>query len=853
MFIRRLNGHIATIALVATMLISLWPPACAAAETASPPASARAPELWIDPGATATGTQFKLSVQAPREAPAQDAVTLDCLIESPENTSQGHLRLEVGNAAGEVIQRSDLPLRLTMGSNPCRFVWDTSALPDGKFTVHLALTRLKVHPLTWSELSVRKVSAEAQQAALQTAAGKIQQMRQHLAGLTAPDTISPHARVRLAIAEDVLAVAKELLARDEWRAADRLTQYALGRSESVRSELSLGAAPTSQEFPWAALDSASLEIRNGGYYAQGRPVFLFGFRSAPELGSDPFHFRRYGANLIPLTLDRKPEDSLKEEIGAALQRADHENVAIFGSIAPDLTVDWITQLHSEDPADREDTERFLRSALTPLSGQPRVAGLSLIERPEFRFEGPAVRNAFAAHVQSMYLDRDLLNRSWKTRFATMDEIDVWWDLDRAAYQYDWQTFHQSLASELIGRMDETAHRLAPGLPLGLAYRGNAFDVGESRRGLDHEALASILGLNGCVTTVSQTHPDYAMASPEPYVFYAWLRSLAPESPVVNLENHLFNQTQDLASNGYDHMYSAMWEAAIAGMSASLLWTSPPGAPALPSRESLLAYPDALEGYAIAGLDLNRFAPIVEAFRRSPADVGILWSKSSKIYADGQPYLESAKRAFEGCSFAGRAMRFVTERQCVEGGLAGIRILVIPEALAVSDDTFVALDGYVQSGGAVIRTAAPIPYTSRGQSRQDVISHTPRTLLIRGTDLPAQYLHAMDAAYTLHFLDEIPRAVNPYGYPLEAVRTRYVEMDGTGYLYVLNLRKEPVLCQLVGDRQSGRDLLRDTAVAFPAVLNPLQPMLVRLDAPGSTAETIPTATVSAAPPTPKLKL
>ena len=78
------------------------------------------------------------------------------------------------------------------------------------------------------------------------------------------------------------------------------------------------------------------------------------------------------------------------------------------------------------------------------------------------------------------------------------------------------------------------------------------------------------------------------------------------------------------------------------------------------------------------------------------------------------------------------------------------------------------------------------------------------------------------------LPQIPRAVNRYGYPIEGIKTRYVEVDGTGYLYALNVRKEPTACHLVGPRQNGRDLIGGRDVGFPRVLNPLEPLLVRLD-------------------------
>ena len=67
-----------------------------------------------------------------------------------------------------------------------------------------------------------------------------------------------------------------------------------------------------------------------------------------------------------------------------------------------------------------------------------------------------------------------------------------------------------------------------------------------------------------------------------------------------------------------------------------------------------------------------------------------------------------------------------------------------------------------------------------------------------------------------------------GYPLEGVRSRYIGYNEDKYLYIINLRKEPVNCYLTGYSLSGTDLIRGRKVEFPRVLPPLEPMLIRLD-------------------------
>jgi hypothetical protein len=104
--------------------------------------------------------------------------------------------------------------------------------------------------------------------------------------------------------------------------------------------------------------------------------------------------------------------------------------------------------------------------------------------------------------------------------------------------------------------------------------------------------------------------------------------------------------------------------------------------------------------------------------------------------------------------------------------------------------------------------------------------------MRASDTPTVFLHALDAAYVFGILPPIPRTINNYGYPLEGVKSRYVQYDGQEYLYVTNLRPEPVKAYLFGGTREGRDLIRGRNVRFPLTLAPLDPMLVRLGPPPS---------------------
>jgi hypothetical protein len=224
---------------------------------------------------------------------------------------------------------------------------------------------------------------------------------------------------------------------------------------------------------------------------------------------------------------------------------------------------------------------------------------------------------------------------------------------------------------------------------------------------------------------------------------------------------------------------------------------------------------------------------VRAFAEASPDVLVFFSESSKIMDNGEPHLQSVLYAYEGCSFSGYNVRFVTERDIANGALDKTKVLVMPETPAATDAAFKKIDEYVENGGVVARIGTPIPYNERGTSRADVIRTTASTVFVQGLNLPTEYLHTMDTSIVRGVMPLIARSTNGYGYPLEGVHTRYVVVDGVAYLYAVNLRPDPVSCQLAGGMNSGRDLIQGRDVSFPCALAPLEPMLIRLEAPAHT--------------------
>ncbi len=491
--------------------------------------------------------------------------------------------------------------------------------------------------------------------------------------------------------------------------------------------------------------------------------------------------------------------------------------------APDiLAPGFVTLSH---PALLAALKRHVQAVGEAVAGRETVMGVSVAESPAFKFDGDAVREQFIKRVQEQYPDRQNLNRIWHAKLADYEEITIWGDNSKHAYQnqrsyqFDWQSFHTQLIDEALSDLRAAAGAACPGLSIMITLPDTAFEKGEAKYAPDRELVGRLMDVNGCsVSAGSAAKLPYAIDYPRAIIDYSLQSSYAPRKPVLDL-NAAVNPGENLDPRRcYGVVRTLLWEALISGASGLAVSADSP----------VYGRPEAMEALAVTALDARRLAGIIRAFVEAPPDVQVLFSQSSKVMDNGDPHLQSALYAFEGSTFAGYNVRFITERDIADGGLDRAKVLVMPETPATTDAAFKKMDEFVAKGGAVTRVGNPIPYNERGTSRADVIRTTGNTVFVKGMNLPTEYLHAMDTSIVRTALSSIPRPVNESGYPLEGVHTRHVAVDGVDYLYIVNLRPDPVPCQLAGGTLSGRDLVQGCDIAFPRTLQPLEPMLLRLD-------------------------
>jgi hypothetical protein len=797
-------------------------------------------EYWLSGGTLSPAPRVQLTVPLTGTFPADAPLAFECVLTAQGYHPETRVDMVVSDGAGVELARESLVMTLYNGPNECRFLWAPEGMATASYTIDFTATYPGDDPASMAQVQLRKVEPVELRARMDRLHTQIALLDSASAANAAERGSRPYLSMRLALAAHALDLANHAFSAGHLRDADAFTLRAESLSESAQAQLTFDAGLPSVGIPGAAMPA--VDAREGAFVAGERPVFLFGAALDRVDAEEVTKLASYGFNFavlpFPPTATVAGADAIRPgaNFDAALQAAESRGLAVLAQLLPHEVGAQVVESRPDiqekgfvdlaHPVTDAMFSQHMSVAGPYLAAQPAVRMVSLAFEPRFNYDSETVRRQFIEHIRQLYPDRHDLNLAWRTHLATFDEITISGDFPehdyhhKRAYQWDWQQFHQGLAQEYLQGVYSAMRALAPALPATITLPNTVFQAGDSRRGVDREGLARMLEITGCTASLNPESELYAYSYPDLSAFATLMRSMEPGKPVICTEYRIEISPSMSPPAVYDYVYASTWDAVVSGLNGM----------ALPAGSPVFARPEALEAYAMAALDINRLAPVVQALQAAPAEVGILWSDSSKVLDDGEPYLTSTRFAYEGISFSGYQVRFITERQAVEGALDHINVLVVPETPALREGAFKAVQAYMEAGGVLAQVGTPIPYDEHGQSRQDLIRPTGDTFIVRGQNLPTEYLHAMDAILEVGQLEHIPRPINRHGYPLEGVKTRFVTHQGESYVFVVNLRNEPVNCHLAGTMHTGRDLITNQHVYFPRVLPPLKPMLILMDNP-----------------------
>jgi hypothetical protein len=188
--------------------------------------------------------------------------------------------------------------------------------------------------------------------------------------------------------------------------------------------------------------------------------------------------------------------------------------------------------------------------------------------------------------------------------------------------------------------------------------------------------------------------------------YDLLKSISPEKPVINSENHLlrgYDPTAPAFKYGTywdviprQFFYTAVWQQGIHGGAAGEFWTYWEAGKGYNLNERAKAF----DATSQAARDLRRYAEEVMSIANNKPKIGVVLSSAALAW-NPKEHIESVKLAYKAMNLTGLHIGFMLEEMLEDEALSRYEIIVIPNAVHISRQLHEALQEFIAGGKKVI--------------------------------------------------------------------------------------------------------------------------------------------------------
>lgn len=247
---------------------------------------------------------------------------------------------------------------------------------------------------------------------------------------------------------------------------------------------------------------------------------------------------------------------------------------------------------------------------------------------------------------------------------------------------------------------------------------------------DYESWAQYFDVNGCDAFSMYFDKDFVPLSAEE-AWYDYMRSVK-KTPVINSEDHIIhdvgeNELITFSDMEKKYVSATMWQGAFHGRGASAVWTYKRSPYYLYFDEGQSVYinsnmtlrPDLQYELGKISLDMNRLSEEIALFQNKKKQAAILFSPISMNYAPVGMSLIT--EAYNSLLFMGEGVEFVAEGRMDD--LNKYKMLIIPNANYVSDETYQKIADYAKNGGQLYLIGDCLGYDEDGVSREKKLTGT----------------------------------------------------------------------------------------------------------------------------------
>ncbi|BBI31589.1 S-layer homology domain-containing protein [Cohnella abietis] len=550
--------------------------------------------------------------------------------------------------------------------------------------------------------------------------------------------------------------------------------------------------------------------------------------------------------------------TIKNDVVKTLQKAADNNIAVNLLLSPHYMPSWALEKWPEmksesagfikynisNPNARAIIEDYLRVLIPLIKDYPSLQSITLSNESVYQsYRDEYNLPAWQEYLQENYTDIQQLNNTYHTSYVSFANVPLPASPAHTPFFYDWVKFNNKLFSEWHKWMADIIHEIAPNIPLQAKVMNGALnDIGNLTWGVDPEQFAEFSQING--NDNANYYGDGPAGFSNELKFYDLQASLK-KAPVFNSETHvIMDGAEQYIPVIASHVKSVLWQGAIHGRGGSTIWVWERTYDTNSDfKGSILHRPDVVAGVGKVSLDMNRLAEEITAFQDDEAKAAILYAMPAMIY--DRPYPEAINQVYDAISYSGLKVGFVSEKQAHEGGLAGIKVLFVPEVSHMNAETLVSIQQFVERGGKLVVTGSnSLKFDEHDRalsgSIRNQVMNSSNTTLIASNTLAKQIRETVTPLFAEVGLNEVVLIDAATNLPVYDTEWRSVWQNGRLLINIDNYSSvvKSVYVQVNGQRIGNwKDLISSTtAIAENTLLlSPLETHLLSVEPTGITLD------------------
>jgi hypothetical protein len=436
---------------------------------------------------------------------------------------------------------------------------------------------------------------------------------------------------------------------------------------------------------------------------------------------------------------------------------------------------------------------------------------------------PRLEKDFIAALKRKFHDVKGMNRKLGTKYNSFEDFRRKDINFIPALKYEYFCFESNRNIAALKRFNDFKRKLWK-IPLSTHFSELHFSPWDTYlNSADYERIWNefeVIGWDGGINPISRR---WAMNwSIGEIIFCDMARSLYPEKPITNNENHTIpGQFGEVTE---EFAYASAILPYLHGRNAGVLWLweidfhNPWGSYHF-TREN------AFSAVTRAALDLQRFSEEIAAFRRQSTPFAILYSLPS--LQDSQ-YLKYLINVYEGCYFNGFPVKFVTERSILKNTLKKYQLLIVPGAPNVSSKVFKKIENFSKlPNRRVIRFLGKSLSADQYGHKVTTRSKALAKMKIFDSTVPEKvHLIIKNILAKMKIYPEV-KLLDENGEQVFGVEYRIAHgKSGEKLLYIINLDKKQRKVYVKSDSRLWQNLIGGETIPSDIILKPLDFLLLK---------------------------